>query len=395
MVLGPVDVQRGDLGLVHLAQGDAGQQREPGVGATADRHQHPLHGQGPLSGPRPRTDQEEVGRRLGGQVVEHRAEKPGTSAAETGPLDQDQVAAVLVDRLADSQRDVVADAHLDGEARCAAPGLWASMVAIQRSRSCRRCATWAARLSVCRPRHLDHAEHVALPGVRRRKERRPPRAPRLRSGLAVSGPAAAFAPRSGPLQLIGIRPSQRRVPRERGRVPAWVGQEATYGATRSAVGTSRPESARSATRRLGAQAHHLAARRLRSSFTQRCCAHSGARRRPTIWRTWTPTRSPRIGGSGLSAWRTPARRGAGQLADLFPAPRHALQLAGERSFSAFSVRFSRSSWPTMSLVSETISSRLWLAALRLRRITTRSMIFAAAGEGLWPPSRRPAPMARA
>jgi len=53
-------------------------------------------------------------------------------------------------------------------------------------------------------------------------------------------------------------------------------------------------------RRLGAQAYHLAARRLRSSFTQRCCAHSGARRRPTIWRTWTPTRSPRLGGPGLS-----------------------------------------------------------------------------------------------
>src|ERR1700736_5552706 len=34
-----------------------------------------------------------------------------------------------------------------------------------------------------------------------------------------------------------------------------------------------------------------------------CCAHSGARRRPTIWRTWTPTRSPRTGGSGLNARR--------------------------------------------------------------------------------------------
>jgi len=38
---------------------------------------------------------------------------------------------------------------------------------------------------------------------------------------------------------------------------------------------------------------------MRSSFTQLGCAHSGARPRPTIWRTWTPTRWPRIGGSGL------------------------------------------------------------------------------------------------
>src|SRR5437879_9479822 len=41
------------------------------------------------------------------------------------------------------------------------------------------------------------------------------------------------------------------------------------------------------------------------------CAHSGARRRTTIWRTWTPIRSPRIGGSGLgrgSAGRRPTLR---------------------------------------------------------------------------------------
>jgi len=30
------------------------------------------------------------------------------------------------------------------------------------------------------------------------------------------------------------------------------------------------------------------------------CARSGPRRRPTIWRTWTPIRSPRIGGTRLS-----------------------------------------------------------------------------------------------
>src|SRR5215831_13647855 len=30
------------------------------------------------------------------------------------------------------------------------------------------------------------------------------------------------------------------------------------------------------------------------------CARSGPRRRPTIWRTWTPIRSPRIGESRLS-----------------------------------------------------------------------------------------------
>src|SRR6202022_4943822 len=38
-----------------------------------------------------------------------------------------------------------------------------------------------------------------------------------------------------------------------------------------------------------------------------CCAHTGARRRPTIWRTWTPTRSPRTGGSGLSLSRSASR----------------------------------------------------------------------------------------
>src|SRR5215472_12585516 len=33
------------------------------------------------------------------------------------------------------------------------------------------------------------------------------------------------------------------------------------------------------------------------------CARSGPRRRPTIWRTWTPIRSPRIGGSRLTCSR--------------------------------------------------------------------------------------------
>src|ERR1700736_2287631 len=87
---------------------------------------------------------------------------------------------------------------------------------------------------------------------------------------------------------------------------------------RSAARRPRPPKPESTDprRRLGAQAHHLAARRLRSSFTPPCCAPSRGPRPPTIWRTWTPTRSPRIGGPGLVAKAAGGSRQALPLARL-------------------------------------------------------------------------------
>jgi hypothetical protein len=103
--------------------------------------------------------------------------------------------------------------------------------------------------------------------------------------------------------IVGVPPRRDRAQRA-GRVPRLWGRAHGRLGRLPATPSPNPPMPR---RRLGAHARHLAVRLLRSSFTHIKCAHSGLgfQRRPTIWRTWSPIRSPRIGGSGLR--RPPAR----------------------------------------------------------------------------------------